>query len=948
MLSPDSIITLTYRLRWPLAAALLLSIVLLFGSGISQMTAFSTQVDQLKEEVPDEPAPPRVFDARFDIWFDQEDAGLRTYNEIEDRFVAEDTVLVAIEETEDPMGVFGIKALESVARMTAKIEQVPYVRNVRSLTSNPWIRWGQAAQGEEGLIVSDLFEDEIRSYSSEDRIDRMIAVLGAERAAAIVGESAVRGRLGTDANFADHIGEPRLIDSIISPDGRTTAIQVQVLRTRVPEERLDNVFGPETSVQRAVGPAIITNESQWSALEQVEQIAADEAYDVHIAGMPLLERNFMQVGMADGKYVGLMFALIALILILVFRRAVGVSVPLLVVFASIMGMEGLVWLKGDLINNLTAIAPNMITAVGIADAVHLVTMYLLLRPQFDDRHALVEEVLRRNWLPVFLTSITTAVGFFSLMTSEIVPMRMLGYTGGIGTLFAYALSITVVPALLSLIPVNGKSADANHNSIDDHDGNHWSDVISSFVVRNRATVLAAVALVTGLSIYGLARVEVSSDFRKMFPDDNQLVMDINWIESRLGGTGDLEIVFFGPDAVEDEKSVADRQERIEALLIQESTDEGSALSAAEQDELVVLQAAEDEYKARRVAASHEFLAQVDAFARQVEQERVDPSSPLHVLTSFDSALSVLRKIHQVQNENLADYYRIPTIDDVPQAARTAQVEYDDILEEAVFIPSQDASTMASQYYLQFENGAKPTENLGPLITADRRGFRIAARVTSAPATQHLAAYDRLREIVAQDFPGLASVGDAPPGDAMSTMTLTGKHFLFTNMVQKFSYTLITSLSLAIFIITLLIILIFRSLSIGVLSLIPNVLPLLLPLGFMGLIGLPIDGPAVIVCAIALGVCVDGCIHFLTKFTKAHQKGLSTMGALRHAFRQVGAALTWTTIILMIGFAVLTLSDFRPNMMIGYLGVTMIGLAWVADFLILPALLTYLVADESPS
>ena len=131
-----------------------------------------------------------MFDARYDIWFDPADSGLRTYKDIEDRFVAEDVVIVAFSDEEDPWGVFGEKALESMARMTGAIEKVPFVRNVRSLTSNPWIRWGQVTPDEEGLLVSDLFENDIKTYSKRDRLERMIAV-----ARCRAGESA-RGRKG--------------------------------------------------------------------------------------------------------------------------------------------------------------------------------------------------------------------------------------------------------------------------------------------------------------------------------------------------------------------------------------------------------------------------------------------------------------------------------------------------------------------------------------------------------------------------------------------------------------------------------------------------------------------------------------------------------------------------------------------------------------------------------
>ena len=252
-MSVETMVSFTYRFRWPLAAFFLTLSIVLFGSGIKTITGFSAKVDSLKDNPPKEAPPRRMFDARYDIWFDPADTGLRTYKDIEDRFVAEDALIVAFEDSKDPWGVFGVKGLESIARMTEAIEKIPYVRNVRSLTSNPWIRWGQAGPNEEGLLVNDLFENPIASYSQSDRLERMIAILGAERASTIAGEEVVRKHLGANANFADYIGEPRLINSIISPDARTTALQVMVLRTKVTEERLNKVLGGGSATAKAVG-----------------------------------------------------------------------------------------------------------------------------------------------------------------------------------------------------------------------------------------------------------------------------------------------------------------------------------------------------------------------------------------------------------------------------------------------------------------------------------------------------------------------------------------------------------------------------------------------------------------------------------------------------------------------------------------------------------------------
>ena len=285
---------------------------------------------------------------------------------------------------------------------------------------------------------------------------------------------------------------------------------------------------------------------------------------------------------------------------------------------------------------------------------------------------------------------------------------------------------------------------------------------------------------------------------------------------------------------------------------------------------------------------------------------------------------------------------MPGPDDVAPDAREPRLDFDPISEEPVYIPAQDAASLAAQYYLQYENGAKPAENLSTLITADRRGFRLRARLRQAPALEQQAAFARIREIAEAEFPALAGTPEqVRDGEAMATLTLTGKLFLFAGMVQRFSYSFIQSMSLALIVITIMIGFIFRSAALGLLSLIPNVLPLVLPLGVFGLMGWSLDGPAVLVVSVALGICVDDTIHFFTKFTRARSRGLGIEPALQAAFREVGAALTMTTLILVLGFGVLATSQFRPNSMMGKLALVMIGLAWVADFIVTPALLAAL-------
>ncbi|MEL6431719.1 MAG: MMPL family transporter, partial [Planctomycetota bacterium] len=1026
-----------YALRWLLSAAALLGIVLSLGLGGKRIGDLGTTVARYGETTNGAgPAPPPVFDPRMQLWFGEEDAAVQSYEAIEDRFVAEDFVLVAFQEKDDPLGVFGPKSLATIARLTDAIQRVPGVRHVRSLTSNPWIRWGEIEAGEEGLMISDLVEEDPADLSSADRIERMVAVLGGEASAALIGEDAVREVVGHDVGLEDFIGEPRLLGTIVSPDARTTVVQVQVLRPVADAELAEKALEGDPQLgaitpdlysvlaQRAalrgighalrveLGRSVETDElralrAEIDAMEEGDEKAAwlqrisdptltfidgpdgerlrkwfdydpdgsggwvdvSEAgapvaapdgfapaalsdYDFRLGGTPLFELNFEEVGMADAKYMGVMFAIIIVLLFVVFRSVAGVVAPMAVVFGSVGAMVGIAFLLGFLFNNLTMISPNMLTAVGIADAIHLVASWMVIRRRADSKHSAILETMRRNAVPVLLTSVTTAIGFFSLTVSGLAPVRMLGIMAGIGALVALVLSLTIVPAVLSLVP-HRPGGDARVAGAGLFERGRAERFVA-FIVSKRAPILAVTAALALIAVFGVSRVRIDTDFRAMFPDDNEKIADFQWIEDQLGGVGDLEIVFDGtrgetraPELTRDERA------RLDGLSVREAASQAdgelAVLDGAEAAELERLRAKDAAWSAARIGVDAEFLGALDAFEARLREEMADPESDLAVVTDLISPLDILRKIHQVQNKNAAAFYRAPTEQDVPEDARVAEVEYDEWTEEWSYTPPQAASSLVAQYYLQYENGAKPGENLATQLSQDRTQFRMQGRVLQAPSDVQTAAFTRIEEIARTEFPilGARAVGgdadDAP--DASAEMTISGKTLLFARTTRIFAVGFVQSMSIALALITAIIAVLFRSWRLALISVIPNLLPILIPLSVFGLLGQTLDGPAILVSSVALGVCVDDTIHVFTKFMRARRAGLNADDALAHVFEEAGAAVTLTTIVLVIGFSTLLLSDFRPNVLMGSLAGTMIGLAWLADMFVVPLFLRDMARAE---
>ncbi len=168
---------------------------------------------------------------------------------------------------------------------------------------------------------------------------------------------------------------------------------------------------------------------------------------------------------------------------------------------------------------------------------------------------------------------------------------------------------------------------------------------------------------------------------------------------------------------------------------------------------------------------------------------------------------------------------------------------------------------------------------------------------------------------------------------------TGLAMLFAYLTINNINTMLFGTGLALVLISCLLVFAFRSVKIGFISLLPNLLPAMMALGFWGLIMGRVNLSVSVLAAMSLGLVVDDTIHFLSKYLYAkRQLHMSPPEAVRYTFHTVGSALFKTSVILVSGFLVLALSGFKVNSYMGILTAIAIAFALLADFLFLPPLL----------
>lgn len=237
--------------------------------------------------------------------------------------------------------------------------------------------------------------------------------------------------------------------------------------------------------------------------------------------------------------------------------------------------------------------------------------------------------------------------------------------------------------------------------------------------------------------------------------------------------------------------------------------------------------------------------------------------------------------------------------------------------------------MLAQTLLLFESAA--TEDREDLVTDDYMQGRISVRIRSKGSQEYKDFYRavqlRITQLTAtlkKDYPALK-------------MDITGTFALTMNLASLVSWSQIKSFSLALGVISLVFIFVFRSLKGGLLSIIPNLFPILVAFGLMGFLDFALDIDTLLVAPITIGIAVDDTIHFLSRYRMEMMRHGDILMAVRETFHEVGQAMIFTSLILSAGFLIFLLSDHSGLQHFGLLSAAAIFAAVIADLFFLPRL-----------
>ncbi len=718
------------------------------------------------------------FDGSYRIWFGENSKTLKQYDEFRDIFGNDDAIIIVFH---DEDGVLNKKALGVIDRLTEKLWQTKYIARVDSLTNYQYIHADEEYLDD--ILVENFIEDYTSLSPQELKEKEHIAV-----------------------------NETMLVGKIISKDAKTTMIVGRLV------PKASTTLGSSKFIKNAVD-GYLAEEKQ-------------SGYKFHLAGGPVVNQTFSSLAKYDmTTFTPLVILMVMLLLWLIFKRASGMFLSIsIVVFTFIIVLATQV-LLGYKLNNFTANMPVFIIAIGIADATHLFWIYLLARKDGLENYAAIHYSVEKNFLPILLTSLTTAVGFASLGISEIVPIKTLGIATANAALLAFVLTILFIPALLAIL--NPKITPSEKN-LKDEISTSIASRYAAFIIKNDTKIIFTSIVVFGFISLGLFKLQVDSNSIRYFREEVPFRSAVTFIQNNLTGPMAYEIVI--------------------------------------------------DSKAKDGIKNPAFMKEVEKFEKELKAKFLDARHT-------SSLIDVVKRF----NEIMLGKNEVPSSNEI-----------------------------IAQYLLLYSLSLPQGMEINDRMDIDERLLRLTASMDVVNTSLDLEMIEWI-ENWWRNSPYSAQVN--------------GQTTMFAHMQSDITDTLIQSITLAISVVSLMMLFIFRKIKMIPLFVIPNILPIILVLGVMGWLGITIDIGVAISGAIIIGVAVDDTIHFLVKYKEARLKGYNFHDSLTYIMKYAGSAIIFTTVILSTSFLIFRFSDFMLNVNFGIVTAIALIIAVLVDLFMLPAILS---------
>ena len=558
----------------------------------------------------------------------------------------------------------------------------------------------------------------------------------------------------------------------------------------------------------------------------------------HVAGKAVAESIFvdrMQEELAI--FMSAAIVLLVVVLWLTFRTWWGVALPLIVVLFSIIWALAIMHFFGASIDLMTVLLPTMMFVVGMSDVMHILTRYVTEIDFGTPKMEAIKITLKESGFASLLTSITTSVGFFSLVTSPIGPISNFGLYTGTSVLLTFVLAYTLLPAMMILL-------DKPKMHRPSKSGRSWFDLLGSLfrkVVLRRKLILYVSAGFVLISVAFITRITINSTFLEDLSDDDPVKQDFFYFEEKFAGVRPFEM----------------------------------HLQAAPGKTLYDLQTLRE-------------TEEIETYL-----------SKTYGLNFMASPVTVVKAMNRSFNGGSNASFKLPETE-------------------------KELRKLTSKLKLLAKK-----DDLKNFISEDGKSGRLTGKMPDVGSAKAKVMNQELKAFMARNT-----------DPKLLQTRLTGTALLMDKNGEDLTTNMMLGMGTDILIVVLIALGLFRSFRMAIITIIPNLIPILMIGAVMGIFGINMKVSTSIIFTIAFGIAIDDTIHFISKFKLVTLKEPSLFKAIRYTFKHAGKAIIINSSILVCGFFTLLFSSFDGTFYTGLLiGLTLIfGIA--AEIFLLPVLLLY--------
>ena len=641
------------------------------------------------------------FSNDYRMFFGDDNPQLLAFEKMQATFNKNDNVLFVV--TPKSGKVFTRETLAVIKELTEEAWQTPYSTRVDSITNHQ-----HTTAEEDDLIVDDLVVD---PYSLSDTELLQVQSIA--------------------------INEPMLVHRLVSPDSRFAGVNVTV---QLPGKALDEV--PKTIA--------FARELKQSMLEKYPEV------EIRLVGMAVMNNAFPEASQDDvANLYPLALGFIVLTLFILLRGLSGTIATFIMIIMSIMTAMGLAGWSGIMLSPPVMSAPIMILTMAVADAVHLlVTMRHELAIGMDKNKAIIES-MRINFRPIFVTTLTTILGFLSLNFSDAPPFHDLGNIAAMGVAAAFIFTITFLPAIVSILPATGKREVA---------GKQMMTKFGEFVIAKQKPLLYGNAIIIVLLATMVPLNELNDQFVNYFDESIEFRRDSDYSAENLTGVYYIDYAL--------------------------ATEESGGISEPQ------------------------YLANVAEFSQYLRSQ----PEVIHVQTISDT----FKRLNKNMHGDDPAWQRLP-----------------------------EERNLAAQYLLLYEMSLPYGLDLNNQIDVDKSATKISVTLQTLSSNEVIAFDDAVMQWLNENMPSIKPYNGSPT-------------IMFAHLGKRNITSMLTGTTIALILISAVLIFFLGSLKYGVISLLPNLTPALAAFGLWGITVGEVGIGLSIVTGMTLGIVVDDTVHFLSK------------------------------------------------------------------------------------